>query len=69
MCLQEMLGLMKPATSGQQGKPLAPHDAAASCRYEIIIILPCEIVTLLSMQENDLHEGSCAHFLFSLHLV
>ncbi|XP_067315053.1 protein transport protein Sec23B [Pseudorasbora parva] len=31
--IQEMLGLMKPATSGQQGKPLAPHDAAASCRF------------------------------------
>lgn len=44
MCLQEMLGLMKPATSGQQGKPLAPHDAAASCRCEmIVIILLCEI--------------------------
>lgn len=69
MCLQEMLGLMKPATSGQQGKPLAPHDAAASCRYEIISILPCEIVTLLPMQENYLRESSCAHFLFSLHLV
>lgn len=32
--IQEMLGLMKPATSGQQGKPLAPHDAAAaSCIF------------------------------------
>ncbi len=37
ICLQEMLGLMKPATSGQQGKPLAPHDAAASCKYDMVI--------------------------------
>ncbi|KAK1798097.1 hypothetical protein P4O66_000594 [Electrophorus voltai] len=32
-CLQEMLGLMKPGVSGPHGQPLAPHDAAASCRF------------------------------------
>uniref|UniRef100_A0AAR2LYC7 Protein transport protein SEC23 n=1 Tax=Pygocentrus nattereri TaxID=42514 RepID=A0AAR2LYC7_PYGNA len=31
--IQEMLGLMKPAASGQQGRPLAPQDAATSCRF------------------------------------
>uniref|UniRef100_A0AAQ5X0N0 Protein transport protein SEC23 n=1 Tax=Amphiprion ocellaris TaxID=80972 RepID=A0AAQ5X0N0_AMPOC len=31
--IQEMLGLTKPAASGQQGRPLAPQDAAASCRF------------------------------------
>uniref|UniRef100_A0A667XXR5 Protein transport protein SEC23 n=1 Tax=Myripristis murdjan TaxID=586833 RepID=A0A667XXR5_9TELE len=32
--IQEMLGLMKPTASGQQGRPLAPQDAvAASCRF------------------------------------
>lgn len=36
MYSQEMLGLMKPAASGQQGKPLAPHDDAASCRYVMV---------------------------------
>lgn len=31
---QEMLGLTKTAASGQQGRPLAPQDAAAaSCKY------------------------------------
>lgn len=28
-----MLGLTKPAAAGQQGRPLPPQDAAASCRY------------------------------------
>uniref|UniRef100_A0AAY5ELL2 Protein transport protein SEC23 n=1 Tax=Electrophorus electricus TaxID=8005 RepID=A0AAY5ELL2_ELEEL len=31
--IQEMLGLMKPGVSGPHGQPLAPHDAAASCRF------------------------------------
>uniref|UniRef100_A0A8C4IDZ7 Protein transport protein SEC23 n=1 Tax=Dicentrarchus labrax TaxID=13489 RepID=A0A8C4IDZ7_DICLA len=31
--IQEMLGLTKPAASGQQGRPPAPQDAAASCRF------------------------------------
>lgn len=31
--IQEMLGLMKPAPSGQQGKPMGPHDDASSCRF------------------------------------
>lgn len=28
-----MLGLTKPAVTGQQGRPLAPQDAAATCKY------------------------------------
>lgn len=28
-----MLGLIKPAVTGQQGRPLAPQDAAATCKY------------------------------------
>ncbi|KAE8277077.1 Protein transport protein Sec23B [Larimichthys crocea] len=31
--VQEMLGLSKPATSGQQGRPPAPQDASASCKF------------------------------------
>ncbi|XP_017272529.1 protein transport protein Sec23B [Kryptolebias marmoratus] len=32
--IQEMLGLTKPAVSGQQGRPVAPQDAAAaSCKF------------------------------------
>uniref|UniRef100_A0A4W6C1Y4 Protein transport protein SEC23 n=1 Tax=Lates calcarifer TaxID=8187 RepID=A0A4W6C1Y4_LATCA len=31
--IQEMLGLTKPAAPGQQGRPVAPQDAAASCRF------------------------------------
>eukprot|EP00064_Thunnus_orientalis_P006825 superscaffoldBa00000729_g6844 len=31
--IQEMLGLTKPAAAGQQGRPPAPNDAAASCRF------------------------------------
>ncbi|XP_023815979.1 protein transport protein Sec23A [Oryzias latipes] len=31
--IQEMLGLMKPAATGPQGRPVAPQDAAASCRF------------------------------------
>ncbi|KAA8595212.1 hypothetical protein FQN60_012347 [Etheostoma spectabile] len=29
----EMLGLTKPAASGQQGRQVAPQDAAAACRF------------------------------------
>ncbi|MEQ2269041.1 Protein transport protein Sec23B [Xenotaenia resolanae] len=31
--IQEMLGLTKPAAPGQQGHPVAPQEAAASCRF------------------------------------
>uniref|UniRef100_A0AAX7SN97 Protein transport protein SEC23 n=1 Tax=Astatotilapia calliptera TaxID=8154 RepID=A0AAX7SN97_ASTCA len=31
--IQEMLGLTKPAVTGQQGRPLAPQDAAATCKF------------------------------------
>uniref|UniRef100_A0AAX7VD82 Protein transport protein SEC23 n=1 Tax=Astatotilapia calliptera TaxID=8154 RepID=A0AAX7VD82_ASTCA len=31
--VQEMLGLTKPAVTGQQGRPLAPQDAAATCKF------------------------------------
>uniref|UniRef100_A0A669CZV8 Protein transport protein SEC23 n=1 Tax=Oreochromis niloticus TaxID=8128 RepID=A0A669CZV8_ORENI len=31
--IQEMLGLTKPAVAGQQGRPLAPQDAAATCKF------------------------------------
>ncbi|KAE8277382.1 Protein transport protein Sec23B [Larimichthys crocea] len=31
--VQEMLGLSKPAASGQQGRPPAPQDASASCKF------------------------------------
>uniref|UniRef100_A0A673CAW5 Protein transport protein SEC23 n=1 Tax=Sphaeramia orbicularis TaxID=375764 RepID=A0A673CAW5_9TELE len=31
--IQEMLGLTKPAAPGQQGRPMAPQDAAPSCRF------------------------------------
>ncbi|CAL8269540.1 protein transport protein Sec23B [Gadus morhua] len=31
--IQEMLGLMKPAVSGQQGRPAAPQDPSATCRF------------------------------------
>lgn len=34
LCIfQEMLGLSKPTASGQPGRPPAPQDATASCRY------------------------------------
>lgn len=36
MCvLQEMLGLTKPLAPGQQGRPMAPQDAGASCRCDM----------------------------------
>uniref|UniRef100_A0A672GJ21 Protein transport protein SEC23 n=1 Tax=Salarias fasciatus TaxID=181472 RepID=A0A672GJ21_SALFA len=31
--IQEMLGLTKPGAPAQQGRPVAPQDAAASCRF------------------------------------
>uniref|UniRef100_A0A8C5HDV6 Protein transport protein SEC23 n=1 Tax=Gouania willdenowi TaxID=441366 RepID=A0A8C5HDV6_GOUWI len=31
--IQEMLGLSKPMASGQQGRPVAPQDASAFCRF------------------------------------
>uniref|UniRef100_A0A6Q2WUI4 Protein transport protein SEC23 n=1 Tax=Esox lucius TaxID=8010 RepID=A0A6Q2WUI4_ESOLU len=31
--IQEMLGLMKPAASGPQGRPVAPQDPSATCRF------------------------------------
>uniref|UniRef100_W5L0Y3 Protein transport protein SEC23 n=1 Tax=Astyanax mexicanus TaxID=7994 RepID=W5L0Y3_ASTMX len=31
--IHEMLGLMKPTTSGQQARPPVPQEAAASCRF------------------------------------
>ncbi|KAG7268728.1 hypothetical protein CRUP_012872 [Coryphaenoides rupestris] len=31
--IQEMLGLIKPAASGQQGRPVGPHDPSATCRF------------------------------------
>uniref|UniRef100_A0AAY5K3H4 Protein transport protein SEC23 n=1 Tax=Esox lucius TaxID=8010 RepID=A0AAY5K3H4_ESOLU len=31
--VQEMLGLMKPAASGPQGRPVAPQDPSATCRF------------------------------------
>lgn len=39
---QEMLGLTKPGASGQQGRPLAPQEAAATCRYKEVTLVTCQ---------------------------
>ncbi|XP_037546195.1 protein transport protein Sec23B [Nematolebias whitei] len=53
--IQEMLGLTKPAASGQQGRPVAPQDAAAaSCKFlQPVHLVDMNLTDLLGELQKD----------------